>query len=96
MCVIDAGVKTMLDDPALSAEVINSIDKDGRSAFHYGCLPATSALLLCAALRRKQEREKGRERERERERERACTASLRGFGGLNNRERARARERESE
>ena len=30
------GVKRLLEDGSLSSEIINAIDKDGRSAFHYG------------------------------------------------------------
>jgi ankyrin repeat protein len=32
------GVRTCLADPTFPAASINAIDKDGRSAFHYGCL----------------------------------------------------------
>ena len=33
-------VRSLLDavDPLLSADVINKVDKDGKSAFHYACL----------------------------------------------------------
>jgi hypothetical protein len=32
------GVQELLADAALAAAVINAVDKDGRSAFHYACL----------------------------------------------------------
>jgi len=32
------GVKLCLADPIFPAATINKVDKDGRSAFHYGCL----------------------------------------------------------
>jgi len=32
------GVKACLSDPSTSSACINLVDKDGRSAFHYGCL----------------------------------------------------------
>jgi ankyrin repeat protein len=33
-----AGVSTLLESKDLSADVINKVDKDGRTAFHYACL----------------------------------------------------------
>ena len=39
------GVRELLADASLSAEVINAIDKDGRSAFHYACLNDDARLL---------------------------------------------------
>jgi ankyrin repeat protein len=39
------GVRELLADATLSAVVINAIDKDGRSAFHYACLNDDSRLL---------------------------------------------------
>lgn len=32
------GVKSLLEDETLSRDIINCVDKDGRSAFHYACL----------------------------------------------------------
>ena len=32
------GVEELLADKSTSAEVVNALDKDGRSAFHYACL----------------------------------------------------------
>ena len=32
------GLKEFLKDPSFTTELINAIDKDGRSAFHYACL----------------------------------------------------------
>ena len=39
------GVRELLDGTTLSPAVINAIDKDGRSAFHYACLNDDSRLL---------------------------------------------------
>lgn len=38
-------VKHLLEDASLEASAINAIDKDGRSAFHYGCLNDDAPLL---------------------------------------------------